>query len=399
MIQLQEALDLILAQLKPLPAESLPLASAVGRVAAERLLAPADLPPFDNSAVDGYALRSEDTLAASPGSPCALECIGVLAAGDTPKRPLPPGTCLRIFTGAVIPPGADAVVMQEDVTVEGEARIQITTPLTPMESVRPAGEDVRMGTPVLVPGQILSPGRIGLLAACGFGEVTVHRRPRLALLTSGSELTSPGESLAPGRIYDSNSALLAALAAQAGFPVTFTARIPDTPELTMARLLEAARASDAIVTTGGVSVGDADFLRPAMAALGGQVDLWRVALKPGKPFAFGQLEGARWFGLPGNPVSAFVTWQVLALPALRRLAGHRNVEPRSQPATLAEPMVNRGDRRSFLRVKLDAAGNVSLAGRQGSHIQSSLADADALLEVPPEVSWAAGTRVRVRLLD
>lgn len=399
MIPLEVALDQILAKVKLLPGERIPLGSALGRVATERILAPTDLPPFDNSAVDGYAARSEDTLSASPDSPCHLDCVGTVAAGDAPTRPLSPGTCLRIYTGAVLPPGANAVVMQEDCRVLEDRRIAVTTPLAPLECVRPAGEDVRLGTPLLTAGQVLRPGKIGLLAACGFTGVTVRRRPRLALLTSGNELTAPGEALAPGCIYDSNGPLLSALAAEQGLPVTRTARIPDSLELTMAQLLEAARVSDVIVTTGGVSVGDADFLRAAMAALGGTVELWRVAIKPGKPFAFGQLEGATWFGLPGNPVSAFVTWHLLALPALRRMMGQTNVGGRTQRARLGEPISNKGDRRTFFRVRLDPNGIVTLAGAQGSHIQSCLAEADALLDVPAGTAWPSGTEVRVLRLD
>jgi len=247
-------------------------------------------------------------------------------------------------------------------------------------------------------GERLRPAHIGLLASTGIAEVPVHRLPRVLLLVTGSELTPAGQPLAPGRIYDSNRPLLTALAAAEGLTLADTMHAPDTLDGTRDAIRRAAAAAEVLITTGGVSVGDADFVRTAMEALGGGVELWRIAIKPGKPFAWGRLGGAVWFGLPGNPVSAFVTWHVLVRPALRRLMGMRQTLGRRIRARLGERISNPGDRRHFLRVQLDGDGCVRLAGVQASHVQSAMAAADALLDCPPGTRWNAGQEVEIELL-
>ncbi len=399
MTPLEVAREIILKTLHPLPAEPVSIDEACGRVTASDILAPTDLPSFDSSAFDGYAVRADDTISAAPDAPITLELVGSVMAGDAPNLVVRPGSCARIFTGAVVPAGADAIVMQEDARFDTNARLVISQRATPWEGVRLAGEDVRRGMVLVPAGHRLRPAHIGLLAAGGIASVDVHRRPRITLLSTGDELTEPGLALAPGRIYDSNRPLLHALAAGEGIPAWNSKRIPDQLELVMAELQSALRSAEVIITTGGVSVGEADFVKPAISALGGSVEVWRLDLKPGKPFAWGRLQNAHWFGLPGNPVSAYVTWCLLVRPALRRLMGMKNPFGRRVLARLGEPVTNRGDRRHFMRVHLDDQGFARLSGSQASHMQHGLAAADALLDVPPGANWPAGQEVKLELLD
>ena len=395
MIRVEDARTAILAAVEPLPSpEFVALRSAAGRIARwmfmlHRTSRHSTMPPWTGMpfkvAISPVRLRFR----------VRLPIAGTLAAGAAPSTVVAPGTCLRIFTGAVLPPGADAVVMQEDARVEDDTTAIFHETVTPWEGVRMAGEDFRLGARLVETGECLRPAHIGLLAAAGQARVAVFRRPRVALLATGSELTEPGQPLAPGRIYDSNRVLLASLAASDGIQVVLDSTIPDSLELTMAALRDAARKADVVVTTGGVSVGALDVVKGALVALGGTVEVWRVAMKPGKPFAWGRLEAAHWFGLPGNPVSAFVTWWLFVRPALRRLMGERHPFARRFPGRLSEAVVNRGDRRHFVRVILDESGGIRLAGTQASHVQSALASANALLDVPPETVWPAGREVTV----
>jgi molybdopterin molybdotransferase len=277
--------------------------------------------------------------------------------------------------------------------------VEVLAASTPWEGVRFAGEDVRPGDVLLRSGHRLRPGALSLIASTGVDTLPVNRRPRLSLLSTGSELIEPGQPLQPGQIHDSNGVLLESLARREGVEVLGRTRIADELEATLNALDQASRSADVIITTGGVSVGDADLLRPALAKLGGEVDLWRIAMKPGKPFAFGRLGKAWWFGLPGNPVSAFVTWRVLVRPALHRLMG--SVEPATValPARLGQPFTNRGDRRHLIRATLDTQGRVFQAGTQGSHLQAGLAHANVLLDLPAATTWEAGREVTVELLD
>ncbi|MDO8348891.1 MAG: molybdopterin molybdotransferase MoeA [Planctomycetota bacterium] len=399
MISLEVARDRILAKLQPLPAEVVPLLRALDRFTAHDIAAGRSVPPFDNSAFDGYAVRSRDLTAAVPGAPIRLRIAGTAAAGSAPADPFPEGTCFRIYTGAPMPAGADAVVMQEDTRAEGPDTILLETPIRPWEGVRFLGEDVRAGTRLVSAGQQLGPTQLSLLAMTGLNRVEVHRAPRVFVLSTGSELIEPGSEPLPGQIHDSNGILMEALVARAGAVVAGRSRVTDDPESTFTALADAACGTDVLVTTGGVSVGDADLLRPAVERLGGSIDFWRIAMKPGKPFVFGRLFDAWWFGLPGNPVSAFVTWWQLVRPALHRLAGGTSVPSRTVPGRLAQSISNRGDRRHFLRVTLGEDGLVTQSGTQASHVQSSLALANALLDVPERTTWEAGRDVHVERID
>ncbi len=396
MLELDAALEKILSAIRPLPTETVPVPAALGRVLAAPVIAPIALPRFDNSAMDGYAVRAGDLAGASPAAPVALKLTGQVAAGKTWAGPVPPGACVRIFTGSPLPPGADAVVMQEDTRVADPAgAVQFVASVQPGENVRSQGEDVPRGAEVLKAGERVTAGTVGLLGALGVTEIVAGRQPVIGLLATGSELREPGQPLAPGQIYESNRLSLAALLTRAGAAPKLFPLAPDTLPATRAALEAAFAQCDAVVTTGGVSVGELDFVKAAFEQLGGTLDFWKVAIRPGKPFVFGRWREKFLFGLPGNPVSALVTFLLLVRPALLRWQGAARVALPSHPGILAEPLVNRGDRRHFMRVRVDAAGQVRSAGRQGSHLLSSLAQADGLVDVPPGKTLDAGSPVTV----
>ena len=402
MLTLEAAQTRILAALTPAVSaspgiEKVPLMDALNRVLSADVVAPLDLPPFDNSAMDGYAVRAADVVGASPEKPVALRLVGRVAAGEVFAGEVGTGECVRLFTGSPFPRGADAVVMQEDTRVEASSAgvVGLLDGVKPWENVRLRGEDVKCGETLLRVGERLTAGRMGLCAALGFAEVTATRRPVVGLLATGSELREAGGPLGPGEIYESNRALLAPLVRAAGAEARVYPLLPDTAEATRAALVRALAECDAVITSGGVSVGEFDFVKSAFEQLGGTLDLWKVAIKPGKPFVFGRLNGKCLFGLPGNPISALVTFLLLVRPALLKLQGASEMFLPSHPASLAEPLVNRGDRRHFMRVRVDAEGRVHLAGMQASHALGALAAANGLVDVPPCTTWPAGSAVRV----
>lgn len=397
MLDLETALARVLAALPPPRSEVVSLNTAAGRVLAETVVAPADLPPFDNSAMDGYAVRAAEVRAAKPEAPVALRITARIPAGEFFPGELAAGECARLFTGSPMPRGADAVVMQEDTRTD-PARpdvVWIGDAVQEGESVRRRGEDVRREAQLLEAGATLSPGVIGLLAAAGVGEVRVGQSPRVGLLATGSELREPGKELLPGQIYESNRAMLAPLIIGAGGSPEVFPLVTDDPAVTRDALKRAFDQCDVVVTSGGVSVGEMDFVKAAFEALGGAMEFWKVAVRPGKPFVFGKLGQKFLFGLPGNPVSAFVTFLLLVRPALRRWQGAREVNLPSHSGILGEAVSNPGDRRHFMRVRVDATGAVFSAGQQASHALTSLAAANGLLEVPPRTELARGTNVRV----
>ncbi len=401
MLELEEALSRILAALPAPTTESVPLTEASGRFLAGRVTASIDLPAFNNSAVDGYAVRAADVVAARADAPVGLRLQGRAIAGGVFAEELRRGATVRLFTGAPMPRGADAVVMQED-TRRGPTEAQeilILDSVTAGENVRRQGDDVQRGAVLGEPGQRLRVGRLSLLAASGLSALTVARRPRVALLATGSELKEPGVPLRLGEIYESNRIGLAALVAQAGGTPEILPIVPDDPAATRAALAQAFGASDMVVTSGGVSVGEMDFVKSAFGQLGGTLDFWKVAIKPGRPFVFGRLERKFLFGLPGNPVSALVTFALLVRPALLRWQGAREVALPAYRGVLGEALANPGPRRHFLRVRTDGAGGVYSAGAQASHVLSSLAQASGLVDVPPQTALAAGTTVKVWCWD
>ena len=395
LISLDEALARLRAEPASKPAiREVPLHAAQGRILARDLHAPIAVPGYDNSAMDGYAVHSADI---ASDAETRLPITQRIAAGR-PSQPLVRGACARIFTGAVIPPGADAVVMQEQVDTDDETAC-FRAAVRSGENIRPAGNDIAAHAALLTAGAPLHPGRIGLLASVGLTTVPVYARLRVALITTGDELREPGETLEPGQIYNANRYTLRALLEGLGCEVLDLGRVADAREATFAALQKAAQQADVILTTGGVSVGEEDHVRAAVQTLG-RLDLWRIAVKPGKPFAFGHIDAAWFLGLPGNPVSVFVTFLILARPLLLRRMGAiaRTPAPLSLPAGFAWPQPM--PRREFLRVRLETGNGdagepvVVPYPRQGSEVLSSTAWADGLAEVPENRVLKPGDPVR-----
>lgn len=401
MLTLEEAQQEVLSRIEPLPAERVSLSASAGRILVQDILADTDLPPFDNSAMDGYAVRAEDLSGASADRPVPLQMVGHVPAGSLFRGTLSSGTCVRLFTGSPLPHGADAVVMQEDTEPDpahASSRF-IRTGVKPWENVRFKGEDIRKGELLIRAGALLTAAQIGALAATGRGTVEVHKQPAVGLIATGNELVEPGAPLGPGQLYESNRVCLATLAKRAGASCRVYPIVEDTLHSTETVLKQAFSECDAVVSSGGVSVGELDCVKAAFQQIGGALAFWKVAIKPGKPFALGQWQGKLFFGLPGNPVSSFVTFLLLVRPALLRLQGANEVSLPKRPGLLQEPIHNRGDRRHFVRVNLDPHGGVRPAGRQASHLLHSLAKANGLLDMPPESSLAAGTAVSVLTWD
>lgn len=379
----------MVAELEPLAAESMLLAQSAGRVLAADVHAVVNLPRFDNSAMDGYAV-----IAAEAGTGDQLKCVGEVPAGKTFGDELHSGQCLRIFTGSPMPTGANAVVMQEDTRVVGNT-VEITDGVKPFDHIRLLGEDVKEGELIGRKGEVLHAGRLQLLGAAGVARVELFRRPIVGVLATGDELREPGEELGLGGIHESNRLALAELIRETGAEARMYPLVEDTLEATTAALQRAFDECDAVVTSGGVSVGDHDYVKPALEALGGELDFWRVKIKPGKPFVFGRLRGKPLFGVPGNPVSAMVTFLVLVRPAILQLTGATDLELPSHPGVLADPLSNRGDRRHFMRVRVTVEGSVHAAGLQASHAVGPLSQANALVDVPPDTTLSEGTMVTV----
>ncbi len=394
MLELEDAQRRIVSAIQPLAAESVSLWDANGRVLAQPIVSPLSLPVFDNSAMDGYAVRSADVASASANSQITLKCIGAVAAGGTFRNCVEPQTCVRLFTGSLLPAGADAVVMQEDTHASGEL-IAVLDAVKPWENVRLAGEDVKRGATLARCGERLKAAHLALIAATGVAQVQVAKQPVIGILGTGDEVVEAGQPLGPGQIYESNRVTIASLARQTGGVPRPLPLVRDSLDATRMALERAFAECDVVVTTGGVSVGEHDMVKPAFEAMGGTLEFWQVAIKPGKPFVWGRCGEKFLFGLPGNPVSAFVTFLLLARPAILKLQGAENVALPAHAGILAEAMHNRGPRRHFMRVTVDDAGQVRSAGVQASHALSSLARAHGLVNVPPETLLPAGASVKV----
>lgn len=401
MLDLETARTQLLESLRPLPSESIPLQASLHRVAAEDIRSEIHLPPFDNSAMDGYAIQSQDTLAATPENPVRLQQVGHVAAGSVFAGTLAAGQCVRIFTGSPLPDGSDAVIMQEDILPCSDSTDAIRVPerITPWESVRFRGEDVKAGETLVQAGEVLGVGAVALMAACGKNRVEVRRKPRVMILTTGSELRRPGQPLGPGQIYESNTIALDALVKRAGGEVCRAEHIPDDPLATREALKRGFETADVVLTAGGASVGEHDYVRTAFEALEGRIEFWKIAMKPGKPFFHGRLGEKTLLGVPGNPVSALVTALVFVYPALRRLQGARDCQPPWSQGILAEALANPDNRRHFIRVRVDGEGLVRSAGIQASHVLRSLANAVGVVDVPPRQTLPPGSLVRYLRLD
>ena len=390
---LDTALAELLAQATLLPgADTVATFDADGRVLLHSATSPLQVPPQDNSAMDGYALRCADV--AAPGA--VLPVSQRIVAGSA-AAPLQPGTAARIFTGAPVPPGADAVLMQEDCEALEDGRVRANAVPQAGQWIRRAGEDITQGAVVLHAGTRLSPAELGLAASIGLAQLQVARRPRVALFSTGDELVMPGdvppEQMRPGAIYNSNRFFLRAMLLRLGCEVSDFGIVPDRREATIAALQKAAEGHDLILTSGGVSVGEEDHIKPAVQALG-QLDLWQIAVKPGKPFAYGRVGQAHFMGLPGNPVSSFVTFLLLVRPFVLRLQGVQNVVPRAVQLR-ADFSTHKADkRREFLRVRHNAQGGLDLFKNQSSGVLTSAAWGDGLVDNPAGHTIAHGERVR-----
>lgn len=391
LLPVEEAIEQLLAQAPPPPAtEMLALAQALGRVTAEEVFSPRDLPGWDNSAMDGYALRAFDV----PEQGGYLEVVGRIAAGHSTDVPLQPGQAVRIFTGAPLPPGADSVVPQERCRVYGE-RIWCP-PLRLGEHVRKRGEELQRGQRVLSAGKRLRAQELGLLAAAGIPRVKVYRPLRVCLLSSGDELREPGESLAPGQIYNSNRYLVAALLRGWGVEVHDYGVMADALAASRDALVLASSECDLLLTTGGVSVGEEDHLKQAIQALG-KVEFWRLAIQPGKPLAFGQVAGKPWVGLPGNPTAALVTTLIVVRPFLLRAQGAERVLPVPVSVPAAFEWLKPNKRRQYLRARLspDSDGQLRaiLHPQQSSAMLAAACWADGLVIVEREQQVLKGAAV------
>jgi len=402
LVPFDQARAAVLELLRPLPTREVPLGDALGCVLADDVTAAEDLPPFANSAMDGFAVRAADLAGASDRGPIALEVTGEVFAGTARLPTVQAGGAARIMTGGPLPPGADAVVPVEQATVDGDA-VRIRLAPGERQFVREAGEDVRAGAVVLERGQVLDPAAVGMLASVGRRLVPVHPKPRVTVVSTGDELVDPGDPLGPGQIRDSNSWLLVAQARAAGADAFRCGKLRDDPEALRRGFALAAAEGDLVLTSGGVSVGERDYTKQVLAELG-DVRSVRVAMQPGMPQAFGFAAGTPLYGLPGNPVSCFVVFEVLVRPALRRLAGHpddRLDRPRVV-ARLGEPVRSPPGKVSFLRVRLQVGDDglvATLTGHQGSGVLSSCVAADGLAVVPAaQRELDAGAAVQVVLL-
>jgi molybdopterin molybdotransferase len=398
-----QLLDRILAHIEPLKDFPQPLLEALDLPSAEEVIAPIDLPSFDNSGMDGYAVRLEDVVTASEDAPVHLPVVGEIGAGQAGILAMSPGTAVKIMTGAPLPTGADSVVPYEW-TDRGVAQVRITQAPTKGQHVRRAGEDVAVGDVLIEEGSVLGPRHLGLLASVGRATVRSRPRPRVVILSTGSELRDPGTSLGHDSIYDGNSWLLAAAARRAGAIAYRVGIVPDEPRAFMDALSDQLVRADLVVTSGGVSQGDYDVVKEALAPTG-TVWFGSVAMQPGKPQGFGLVgeERVPIFTLPGNPVSSYVSFEAFVLPAIRKLMGRT---PYSRPTTrarLTHPISSPAGRRQFVRgaYEVDRGGPfVSPVGGHGSHLIGDLASSNALIVVPEDAtSVTAGEQVQVTLLD
>ncbi len=396
---LDDALAELLAQAVPtLGVETVDSFDADGRVLRQDATSPLQVPPADNSAMDGYAVRVADLAAAADAE---LPISQRIPAGSA-AQPLAAGTAARIFTGAPVPAGADAIVMQEDCEplADGQ-RVRIKALPTPGQWIRRAGEDIALGAQVLSAGTRLGPASLGLAASIGLARLTVSQRPRVALFSTGDELVMPGDvppdRMPPGAIYNSNRFFLRAMLRRLGCEVTDLGIVPDRREATLDALRSAAASHDLILTSGGVSVGEEDHIKPAVEALG-ELRLWQIAIKPGKPFAYGRIHhaggAAHFMGLPGNPVSSFVTFSLLVRPFLLALQGASDLAPRAMAATAAFDWPRADRRREFLRVRWTAEGTLERFGNQSSGVLTSAAWGDGVVDNPAGQTIARGDTVR-----
>lgn len=396
MISIARALEIVLASARPQPGEQVALQESLGRVLARDVIVPFDVPPFRNSQMDGFAVRASDLTGAGTGSPRSLRVCGDLPAGAAPRVAVGAGEAMRIMTGAPIPDGADAVVKIEDTETRGDA-VEIRHAPREGEFIRPAGEDLRAGDRVLDRGRVLRPADLGLLASMGEPTVQVSIAPRVAILSTGDELQPLGQPLGPGQIYNSNAYALAAAVRDVGASPVVMPIVRDEPGKTRDAFLRAAQ-SDVILSTGGVSVGDHDHVRPIMQEIGLEQRFWRVAQKPGKPLVFAESGSRLYFGLPGNPVSSLVCFFLYVAPVLRRMLGRVDAFPAAKDVVMTEDVGTARDLTELVRCRIwsdDGIERAAPTGTQSSGALRSLALADGLVLSPPGIDrLRAGERYR-----
>jgi len=399
MIPLDEARARINRDINVLGPVKVRLSEARGLVLAESVVAAEDIPPFANTAMDGFAVVAADTDSASPDNPMTLPVVATIAAGSVAPRALEAGEVMRIMTGAPMPEGADAVVKVESTKAVGGNLVEVIEDVAVGNHIRSAGGDIGAGTEVFTPGVTLSPGHLGVLASLGRLEVQAHRRPRVAVMSTGDELIEGPTPLQPGQIRDSNRWTLLALVEESGCVPVDLGLLPDDDPTIRAALARAVDEADVVITSGGVSMGDFDLVKVILSELG-DFNWMQVAIKPAKPLAFGLMQGVPVFGLPGNPVSSMVSFELFARPALRAMMGHTNTE-RLQVMALADESLNRFPdgkthfQRVRLRLQADGAWHARSAGGQGSHQLSAMAEADGLAILPDGDGVAAGSQVKV----
>ncbi len=400
MIELNQAQEWVLSQCEPLPVESVEAAHAVGLITAEDVISNELVPPFDNTAVDGFAVRSGDTI----DPPNILQIVGAIAAGQAPTTPVADGQAIRIMTGAPVPPGSDAIVMIEDTVVSDDnTTVTINVSVSKRNALRAAGEDMQPGQTVFRSGTLLRPGHLGVLATLGISSIRCHRRPVVGVLSTGDELVDGPQPLQPGQIRDSNRRTLLALVSQAGCETIDLGLIRDNEQAIEAALRDGAARCDALVTSGGVSMGDFDYVKAVLSRIA-EMRWMQVAIKPAKPLAVGRLDGTPIFGLPGNPVSSMVSFELFARPGLRAMMGfapHHQFRPETA-VTAASPLTRRPDGKThFARVvvtRRDGRIYVDSAGGQGSHQLAAMAGADALAILPDGNGVDTGDELAALLL-
>jgi molybdopterin molybdotransferase len=402
MISVEEALERILSEIHPLLPTQIPLAEATGLVLAEDVVAREDIPPFANSAMDGFALRSQDSQPRE-GQPPRLRVTGGVAAGYVADHSVEEGTAMRIMTGAPVPPGADAVIQIELTRYDGpqSSWVEILQPVAPGNNIRPAGEDMRNGQTILRQGTEIGPWEVGILATLGLAMVPVIRRPQVAILGTGDEVIDIDQPLKPGKIRNSNSYLLEAATARAGARPVRLGVARDTVESLREKFAQAL-SSDLIITSGGVSVGDFDLVKNIMAEQG-EINFWRINMRPGKPVAFGHIGRTPLLGLPGNPVSAAVTFELFGRPVLRKMLGHTRLQRPQVEVIVEDGVADKAMRRHYVRAHVqwrDGRFVARTTGNQGSHIMTSLIQANALIIVPEGgVEIPPGGTAQAMMLD
>jgi molybdopterin molybdotransferase len=400
-ISVAEAITTILKEIAVLGSERIAITGALGRVLAEDIRAPFNIPPLDNSAMDGYAVRFSDIRGAAAQHPAQLKILGDIPAGYSASIPVSAGETYRIMTGAPIPEGADTVVMQEDTRAHDQT-VEILNECSCGSHIRRAGEDIKSGDSVVTSGTVLRPAHIGVLASIKKSLVTVYQRPRVAIISTGDELVDVDEELTAGKIVSSNSYSLYALVLDSGAIPVSLGIARDTREALREKFLAALHA-DMIISSGGVSVGDYDFVKDVMQDLGVEMKFWKVAMRPGNPLAFGVISGKPAFGLPGNPVSVMVSFEQFVRPSIRRMGGHQKLFRPVIEATALEKVDTRQGRHYFIRCmvrKTDAGYVATTTGEQGSGMLMSMAKATGLMMVPADREGVkAGDKVTVQILD